>query len=236
MAGTFSTPTQVSDLDMQHGTCATHVPWCMPVSLTSDFLWRRWRGKRSWHSRRMPNPQFYVSGKRPMAWTAVAIAAFIKTPIAYRIIIDTLRCRYNTVNFLQNLLRRHHTARPLGRDMRCLLLAKTLFIYSASVTEVMYAISCHVGPWYNGTRLYVKVNYNTRSPLKPILEGGQILAFITSCTKSFHLNRSHHGDAQTCNEYSVCQRFLKYVWRRKSIDQWSENWPLMVVLHSETCL
>ena len=25
----------------------------------------RWRGKRSWHSRRMRNPQFYVSGKRP---------------------------------------------------------------------------------------------------------------------------------------------------------------------------
>ena len=26
----------------------------------------RWRGKRSRHSRRMRNPQFYVSGKRPM--------------------------------------------------------------------------------------------------------------------------------------------------------------------------
>ena len=27
----------------------------------------RWRGKRSWHSRRMRNPQFYVSAKRPMS-------------------------------------------------------------------------------------------------------------------------------------------------------------------------
>ena len=35
-------------------------------SLTSGFLWSRWRGKRSRHSRRMRNPQFYVSGKRPM--------------------------------------------------------------------------------------------------------------------------------------------------------------------------
>ena len=26
----------------------------------------RWRGKRSWNSRRLRNPQFYVSGKRPM--------------------------------------------------------------------------------------------------------------------------------------------------------------------------
>ena len=38
----------------------------MPWSLTSGFLWNRWRGKRSRHSRRMRNPQFYVSGKRPI--------------------------------------------------------------------------------------------------------------------------------------------------------------------------
>ena len=44
-----------------------HVPSCMPGSLTSDFLRSRWRGKRSRHSRRMLNLQFYVSGKRPMA-------------------------------------------------------------------------------------------------------------------------------------------------------------------------
>ena len=29
---------------------------------------RRWRGKRSWHSWRMRNPCFDVSGKRPIAW------------------------------------------------------------------------------------------------------------------------------------------------------------------------
>ena len=56
-------PPRVSDPDMHHGTCVTLVPWCMPGSLTSGFLWSRWRGK---HSRRMRNPQFYVSGKRPM--------------------------------------------------------------------------------------------------------------------------------------------------------------------------
>ena len=42
------------------------LPSCMPGSLTSGFLWNQWRGKRSRHSRRMRNPQFYVSGKRPM--------------------------------------------------------------------------------------------------------------------------------------------------------------------------
>ena len=45
MPGTFSSSLQVSDLDMHHGTCVTHVPWCMPGSLTSGFLWNRRRGK-----------------------------------------------------------------------------------------------------------------------------------------------------------------------------------------------
>ena len=47
MSGTFSLPLRVSDPDMHHDTCVTHVPWCMPESLTSGFLWSRWRGKRS---------------------------------------------------------------------------------------------------------------------------------------------------------------------------------------------
>ena len=62
----FPRPPRVSDPDMHHGTCVTHVPWYMPGSLASGFHWSRWRGKRSRHSRRMRNPQFYVSGKRPM--------------------------------------------------------------------------------------------------------------------------------------------------------------------------
>ena len=66
MPGTFSPPPQVSNPDMHHGTCVTHVPWCMSGSLTSGFLWSRWRGKHSRHPRRMSSPQFYVSVKRPM--------------------------------------------------------------------------------------------------------------------------------------------------------------------------
>ena len=64
MPGTLSLPLRVSDPDMHHGACETHVPWCMPGSLASGFLWSRWRVKRPWHSRRMRNRQFYESGKR----------------------------------------------------------------------------------------------------------------------------------------------------------------------------
>ena len=65
MPGTFSPPLQVSDPNMHHGTCVTHVPWCKLGSLMSSFLWSQWWGKHSRHSWRMRNPQFYVSGKRP---------------------------------------------------------------------------------------------------------------------------------------------------------------------------
>ena len=64
MPGTFSPSPRISDPDMHH---VTHVPWCMSGSLTNSFLWRRWRGKRSQHSRRMRKQQLYVSGKRSMS-------------------------------------------------------------------------------------------------------------------------------------------------------------------------
>ena len=65
-AGNVSQPPRVSDPDMHHDTCVTLVPWCMLGSLTSGFLWSRWREKRSRHSRCMRNQQFYVTDKRPM--------------------------------------------------------------------------------------------------------------------------------------------------------------------------
>ena len=55
----------VSDPDMHHGTCARAV---MHVGIANP----RWRGKRSRHSWCMRNPKFYVSGKRPMDWKALA--------------------------------------------------------------------------------------------------------------------------------------------------------------------
>ena len=44
MSGTFFfPPPRVSNPGMPHGTCMTHVPWCMPGSLASGFLWSQWR-------------------------------------------------------------------------------------------------------------------------------------------------------------------------------------------------
>ena len=67
----FSQLPQVSDPDMHHGTCVTHVPWCMSGSLTSGFLWNRRRGKTFPAFPAHAQPAiFYVSGKRPMIWSA----------------------------------------------------------------------------------------------------------------------------------------------------------------------
>ena len=53
MPGTFSPPPRVSDPNIYRGTYVLYVPWCMPGTPTSAFLWSWWRGKR-----RMCNPQF----------------------------------------------------------------------------------------------------------------------------------------------------------------------------------
>ena len=66
MLRTFYPSPWVSDPGIQHSTFVTHVLCCMPWSLISGFLSGRWREKRSWPPRRMRNPQFYISGKRPM--------------------------------------------------------------------------------------------------------------------------------------------------------------------------
>ena len=70
MLGTFSPPPRVSEPDMHHDTCVTHVSWWMPGSLTTSLIWSQWWGKR--HTRGMHNPQFYVSGKRPIAASITA--------------------------------------------------------------------------------------------------------------------------------------------------------------------
>ena len=56
----------VSDPGMHHGTCAR-------AAIYAGIANPRWRGKRSRHSRRMRNPQFRVSGKRPMSSVAMML-------------------------------------------------------------------------------------------------------------------------------------------------------------------
>ena len=122
MPGTFPPPQRVSVPDMHHGTCVTHVAWCMAGSLTSDSLWSRWRGKRSRHSRRMRNPQFCVSNKRPMANISTLFLILIGTHSVNGSIsqIDSIVCMAVTVSKLrQNKASSASILYPFGKLWNC---------------------------------------------------------------------------------------------------------------------
>ena len=122
MPGTFFPPLRVSDPDMLHGTCVTHVQWC-------GFLWSRWRGKHSRHSRRMRNPQFHVSGKRPMfalpstfnliSWAITYLPYTIDSryiAVECNTILNIIR-KEESLNFVQTMnLEKAPIPRPRGRD------------------------------------------------------------------------------------------------------------------------
>ena len=104
MPGTFSLPPRVSDPDMHHGTCVTHVPWSMPGSLTSGFLWSRSQGKRSRHSQHKRNLRFNVTGMRPMV-TACCEHAFDIPELLFTKRADVLPLGLEAARFGFNLFR-----------------------------------------------------------------------------------------------------------------------------------
>ena len=67
----------LSDPDMHHGTYVTHVPWCMPGSLTSSFIWSRRCGETFPAFLAHAQPTFYVSGKRPMETLSAQYWTFV---------------------------------------------------------------------------------------------------------------------------------------------------------------
>ena len=78
MPETFSPPSRVSDPDMHPGTYVTHVPWCMPGSLTSGFLWSRRREKTFPAFPVKPDFTYLVRGP----WTYECLSH--QSPVAYR--------------------------------------------------------------------------------------------------------------------------------------------------------
>ena len=121
MPGTFSPPPRINDPEMHHGACVTHVPCCMPGSLPSGFLWSRWRGYRSRHSRRMLNPRSYVSGKRPiglffgsalLCWMPLVVSLvspIVSCSMINRLILGCLRVVTIGVYFKQHFYTRNFT-------------------------------------------------------------------------------------------------------------------------------
>ena len=150
MPGTFSPPPRASDPDMHHGTCVTHVPWCMPGSLTSQFLWSRWRGKRSRHSRRMRNPLIYVSGKRPITkrsyWPSRLVksttTSINKGPIFPLVVGFMFKSRVRLKN--RQIILKFET--PICSVNWCLLVLLMLSLYS-NILDKIYVCYMYVLPY-----------------------------------------------------------------------------------------
>ena len=111
----------VSDPGMHHGTCITHVRWCMSGSLTPSG------GENvSRHSRRMRNPQFYVSGKRPIGLTISSriheqsiepsIIAVTMPPCVSEMVSRRQKSIYWLLNFLYHGINRKTVVTLHGRQ------------------------------------------------------------------------------------------------------------------------
>ena len=153
MPGTFSLISRVSDPDMHHGTCVTHVPWCMPGSLTSVFLWSRWRGKRSCHTRRMRNLQFFVSGKRPM-FCVHQLTCYIVVHNGTVVVVQSMVCRtvwkchcYNYWHNPQGVASTHFLSMKTN-----FLMAKTMNLGCQCPNRKLESVSCLLGLTFPSVR------------------------------------------------------------------------------------
>ena len=117
MPGTFSPPLfknkpPVSDPGMHHGTCVTHA--VMFVAIANQ----QWRGKRSRNSRRMRNPQFYVSGKRPIGRqgardTLVGCESFIIRLMVMFLVVFAKSCHFHGNFYEHNIQNLQESSPPL---------------------------------------------------------------------------------------------------------------------------
>ena len=123
--GKVSPPPRVSDPDMHHGTFVTHMSWCMPGSLTSGFLWSRWRGKRSWHSRCMHNLHFTYLARGPtnlkagwMLIELVVLTLFKKNRASDASFSDACCSKYHIITLNWNYEQEHRCICVQGRMLK----------------------------------------------------------------------------------------------------------------------
>ena len=68
---------------------------------------------------------------------------------------NTVRCRYNAVNFHPDPYKRHPKARPWRRDMRCFCEYKLWCLFCRNHCRTICKILGFFRPRYNSTRLHI---------------------------------------------------------------------------------
>ena len=88
-------------------------------------------------------------------------------------LLSTVRCRYNAVNFITNIHKRHPMARPLGRGMGCLLwiqhlidiMSQFLQLLMQNLTildRVITALDCIVYVMYMHQKIIKNIQYDSK--------------------------------------------------------------------------
>ena len=75
---------------MHQATYVTHVPWWMPGSLTSGFLWSLWWGKRSRHSRACTTRNFTYLVRGPCHYCGSLTGACANHHDVSKILLHTI--------------------------------------------------------------------------------------------------------------------------------------------------
>ena len=126
------------------GSCRPQMgPMMAPWILLSGVVLKPTRSRSLWSAHKLNSVQF-----TPI--TATFGAVQVQTDVCYGITLAlerkiyigvntyTVRCRYNAVNFLRHSHKIHPIARPLGRDMGCLLCSPILiYIWPQSLQSCM---------------------------------------------------------------------------------------------------
>ena len=112
---------------------------CLSESLTSGFLWSRWRGKRSRHSRRMRNPQFCEPGKRPIKHLIV-LAVSILTPYCSNVTTYRLEIEILIVS-VKNKIKHVRKANIIVRISHCI---KSLLGTSYHKSGIDVSANCYI--------------------------------------------------------------------------------------------
>ena len=131
----------VSDPGMHHGTCVTHVPWCMSGSLTRGG----WENVPGIPGACATRNFTYLAGAHHCRWHQ-GFCSWKCTP-TYRGYDSFYGCQGAFVEHYNHRFPRKYIAVPLY------FLVSNSHLYPVSVTAVMYSIACRIRQRYNYTWL-----------------------------------------------------------------------------------
>ena len=183
-AGNVSPPPRVSALNVHHGTCVTHVPGCMPGSLSSSILWSRWRGKRSGRMRN-PHRNFTYLIRGPLQWHHMT----------HQITGNTIVCSFDNLYSQLHIMALCEENRPVDHEMNTLgtfsikflehfnTPEHKIYLKCAKIAEICYRVSVNKvlhKRWSRAAQLKA-VLWTIIKVIVPLIQASQYLQAFKFC-------------------------------------------------------